>query len=56
MQQNLMIRTLCCDTIKIVETTIVTENAWPELNRTAEYCREVLLRACGRLIIKDGTY
>ena len=56
MQQNVMIRTMCRDAIKIVETTIVTENAWPELNRTAEYRREVLLRACGRLIVKDRTY
>ena len=56
MQQNAMIRTLCRDAIKIVETTIVTEHAWPELNRSAEYRLEVLLKACGRLILKDRSY
>lgn len=39
--------------IKIVEATIVMEDAWLEINRMANI---VLLRACGHLIIKDCAY
>lgn len=55
-QQNTLIRALCRDAIKIVETTIVTTHAWPELNRLAEYRREVLLQAATRLLAKNSEF
>lgn len=55
-QQNTLIRALCRDAIKIVETAIVTTHAWPELNRLAEYRREVLLRACRGLMAKNKDF
>ncbi|CAA7268815.1 unnamed protein product [Cyclocybe aegerita] len=56
LQQNIHIRTVCRDAIKMVETMIVTDWAWPELNCTAEYWREVLSRAAKALRNKDARY
>ncbi|KJA15179.1 hypothetical protein HYPSUDRAFT_149507, partial [Hypholoma sublateritium FD-334 SS-4] len=56
MQQNAFIRTLCLEAIKVVETTVVTEQAWLELNRTADYQCKVLLHAFGLLVKQNSEY
>ncbi|KAJ3502649.1 hypothetical protein NLJ89_g8788 [Agrocybe chaxingu] len=56
LQQNVHIRAICRDAIKIAETTLVTDHAWPELNRMAEYRREVLRKAARTLKKKDDRY
>ena len=43
---------VCRDVIKIVEVTLVTEHAWPELHRGTHYKREVLLDAVNALQAK----
>ena len=52
MQQSHVIRAICRDAIKIVEVTLVTEHAWPELHRGTHYKREVLLDAVNALRAK----
>jgi hypothetical protein len=47
---------VCRDAIKIVERTLVTEQAWPELHRAAAYKRQVLLDAVTPLAAKDAQY
>jgi hypothetical protein len=54
--QNVYLRTVCRDAIKIVEKTLVTEHAWPELHRAAAYKRQVLLDAVKPLVGKDKQY
>lgn len=54
--QNVFLRTVCHDAIKVVEKALVTEHAWPELHRAAAYKRQVLLVAAERLVAKDKRY
>lgn len=54
--QNAYLRTVCWDTIKIVEKTLVTEHTWPELHRATAYKRQVLLDAVKPLVRKDKQY
>ena len=54
--QNIYLGTICCDAIKIVEKTLATEHAWPELHQAAAYKRQVLLDAVKLLIGKDKQY
>jgi hypothetical protein len=54
--QNVYLRTVCRDAIKIVEKTLVTDHAWPELHRAAAYKRQVLLDAVRPLIGGDKRY
>ncbi|PPR02153.1 hypothetical protein CVT26_012114 [Gymnopilus dilepis] len=54
--QNDFIRAICRDAIKIVEKTLITEQAWPELHQTAMYRRQVLAEATRRLLEKDKQY
>ena len=49
MQQSHIIREICRDAIKIVEVTLVTEQAWPELHKGTHYKRQVLLDAVNAL-------
>ena len=44
-QQTDLIRAVCREAIRIVEKTLVTQHAWPELHKGAHYKREVLLEA-----------
>ena len=55
MQQSHIIREICRDAIKIVEVTLVTQQAWPELHKGTHYKRQVLLDAVNalRLNIKN---
>ena len=55
MQQSYVIREICRDAIKMVEVTLVTEQAWPELHKGTHYKRQVLLDAVNalRLNIKN---
>jgi hypothetical protein len=48
-QQSHIIREICRDAIKIVEVTLVTEQAWPELHKGTHYKRQVLLDAVNAL-------
>jgi hypothetical protein len=48
-EQNIYIRTMCHQAIKIVEKTLVSEQAWPELHRMGDYRVEVLTKACKAL-------
>ena len=43
MQQTNLICGVCHEAIHIVEKTLVTKHAWPELHKGAHYKREVLL-------------
>jgi hypothetical protein len=52
MQQNNVIREICRDAIKIVEVTLVTQQAWPELHKGTHYKRQVLLDAVNALRLK----
>lgn len=44
-QQRDIVRAVCREGIKIVENTLVTRQAWPELNQGMLYRRQVLLEA-----------
>jgi hypothetical protein len=48
-QQNNVIREVCRDAIRIVEVTLVTKHAWPELHKGTIYKRTVLLEAIDAL-------
>jgi hypothetical protein len=48
-QQGRVIREICRDAIRIVEVTLVTKNAWPELHKGMLYKRQVLLEAVNAL-------
>lgn len=52
-QQPELIRSICRDAIRIVEKTLVTQHAWPELHRGALYKRQVLLDAVKSLQEKN---
>ena len=52
-QQPDLIRSVCRDAIRIVEKTLVTQHAWPELHRGAQYKRQVLLDAVKSLQEKN---
>ncbi|PPQ83324.1 hypothetical protein CVT26_015164 [Gymnopilus dilepis] len=54
--QNVFIRKVCRDAINIVERTLVTEHAWPELHKAALYRRQVLAAAARELLGKDKRY
>jgi hypothetical protein len=56
MQQSHVIREICRDAIKMVEVTLVTQQAWPELHKGTHYKRQVLLDAVNalRAKIKNG--
>jgi hypothetical protein len=47
--QGRFIREICRDAIRIVETTLVTQQAWPELHKGTLYKRQVLLEAVNGL-------
>jgi hypothetical protein len=42
-------REICRDAIRIVEVTLVTQNAWPELHKGTLYKRQILLEAVNAL-------
>ena len=48
-QQGRVVREICRDAIRIVEVTLVTANAWPELHKGTLYKRQVLLEAVNAL-------
>ncbi len=54
--QGILIRSLCCDAIQILELTLVTKEAWPELHRAAEYRVEVFTEAARALQKTDVRY
>ena len=54
--QGILIRSLCRDAIQILELTLVTEEAWPELHRAAEYRVEVFTQAARALQTTDVCY
>ena len=54
--QNVYLHTVCHDAINIIEKTLVTEHAWPELHWAAAYKWQVLLDAVKPLIGKDKQY
>jgi hypothetical protein len=49
MQQGHVVREICRDAIRIVEVTLVTENAWPELHKGTHYKHQVLFEAVNAL-------
>ncbi|KIM47377.1 hypothetical protein M413DRAFT_22059 [Hebeloma cylindrosporum] len=51
--QTDLIRAVCHDAIRIVEKTLVTQHAWPELHQGTTYKRQVLLDAIKSLRAKD---
>jgi hypothetical protein len=51
--QGRVIREICRDAIRIVEATLVTKNAWPELHKGTLYKRQVLLEAVNALRVKN---
>jgi hypothetical protein len=53
MQQTNLIRGVCREAIHIIENTLVTRHAWPELHKGAHYKREVLLDAVKVLRAKN---
>lgn len=55
-EQREVIRKVCRNAIKIVQTTLVMQHAWPELNHLAEYRREVLTTAAKTLLRVDDRY
>jgi len=52
-QQTDLIRVVCREAIRIVEKTLVTEHAWPELHKGTLYKRQVLLEAVKLLRAKN---
>ncbi|KDR72040.1 hypothetical protein GALMADRAFT_74336, partial [Galerina marginata CBS 339.88] len=52
LQQTDLIRALCRDGIRIVETTLITQHAWPELHQGTLYRRQVLSDAVKSLRTK----
>ena len=52
-QQTDLIRVVCCEAIRIIEKTLVTEHAWPELHKGTLYKRQVLLEAVKLLHAKN---
>ncbi|EDR06121.1 uncharacterized protein LACBIDRAFT_329281 [Laccaria bicolor S238N-H82] len=52
-QQTDLIRVVCREAIQIIEKTLVTENAWPELPKGTLYKRQVLLEAVKLLHAKN---
>lgn len=51
--QGRVIREICRDAIRIVEVTMVTAQAWPELHQGTLYKRQVLLEAVDGLRAKN---
>ena len=51
--QGRVIREICRDAIRIVEVTLVTVDAWPELHQGTLYKRQVLLEAVNALQAKN---
>ncbi|PPQ84641.1 hypothetical protein CVT24_006986 [Panaeolus cyanescens] len=56
LKQNIHIQVLARKAMAIVERDIHLSNAWPELNRSAAYRLEVLLKAADSLIGKNPKY
>ena len=54
--QGILICSLCCDAIQILELTLITKEAWPELHRAAEYRIEVFTEAARVLQKTDNRY
>jgi hypothetical protein len=52
-QQTDLIRVVCREAIRIVEKTLVTQHAWPELNKGAHYKQQVLSEAVKVLRAKN---
>ena len=52
-QQTDLIHAACCEAIHIVEKTLVTKHAWPELHQSVHYKQEVLLEAVKVLCTKN---
>jgi hypothetical protein len=53
-QQGHLIRQICRDAIRIVELSLVTKHAWPELHKGTLYKRQVLLEAVGALLADNN--
>lgn len=54
--QGILIRAVCRDAVQILELTLVTKEAWPELRRAAEYRVEVFTEAARALQKTDSRY
>jgi hypothetical protein len=52
-QQSDIIRAVCREAIRIVEKTLVTQHAWPELHKGAHYKQQILLDAVKVLRAKN---
>ena len=52
-QQTDLIRVVCHEAIRIIEKTLVTEHAWPELHKGTLYKQQVLLEAVKQLRAKN---
>jgi hypothetical protein len=52
-QQTDLICVVCREGIRIIEKTLVVNDAWPELHKGAHYKREVLLEAVKVLCAKN---
>ena len=52
-QQGRVIREICRDAIRIIEVTLVTVDAWPELHQGTFYKRQILLEAVNALRAKN---
>ena len=52
-QQTDLVRAACREAIRIVEKTLVTQHAWPELHKGTHYKRQVLLEAVKVLRAKN---
>ena len=52
-QQTDLIQVVCREAIRIVEKTLVTEHAWPELHQGTLYKQQVLLEAVKLLHAKN---
>ena len=52
-QQTDLVRAVCREAIRIVEKTLVTQHAWPELHKGTHYKRQVLLEAVKVLRAKN---
>ena len=55
MQQMDLICVVCHKAIRIIEKTLVTQHAWPELHKGAHYKQEVLLEAV-KVLHANNTY
>ncbi|KAF9471793.1 hypothetical protein BDN70DRAFT_819557, partial [Pholiota conissans] len=52
--QNSLVHATCRRAIRIMERTLVVEQAWPEVHRKAEYCVDVVKQAAQDLVDAGG--